>query len=91
MRHMALPQAVVPSGESTIAVMRADSRKLVHAGLTKPSRLSIADHGALEFRKLCCSIVRRNIVVGVDNWWHAQFRANPVTPNVRLDVTAIAV
>ena len=31
MRRMALPQAAVPSGESTIAVMRADSRKLVHA------------------------------------------------------------
>ena len=38
MRRMALPQAAVPSGESTIAVMRADSRKLVHAGITKPSR-----------------------------------------------------
>ena len=36
-----------PSGESTIAVMRADSRKLVHAGINKPSRLSIADQGAL--------------------------------------------
>ena len=46
MRRMAVPQAAIPSGESTIAVMRADSRKLVHAGLTKPSRLSIADHGA---------------------------------------------
>ena len=50
MRRMALPQAAVPSGESTIAVMRADSRKLVHAGLTKPSRLSIADQGALQSR-----------------------------------------
>ena len=57
MRRMALPQAAVPSGESTIAVMRADSRKLVHAGLTKPSRLSIADQGALQFRKLWRSIV----------------------------------
>ena len=38
MRRMALPQAAVPSGESTIAFMRADSRKLFHAGLTKPSR-----------------------------------------------------
>ena len=37
MRRMALPQAA-----STTAVMQADSRKLVHAGLTKPSRLSIA-------------------------------------------------
>ena len=84
---MALPQAAVPSGESTIAVMRADSRKLVHAGLTKPSRLSIADQGALHFRKMWRSIVRRDIVVWVDNWWHAQFRANPVKPNVCLDVT----
>ena len=91
MRRMALPQAAVPSGESTIAVMRADSRKLVHAGITKPSRLSIADQGALQFRKLWRSIVRRDIVVWVDNWWHAQFRANPVKPNVCLDVTAIAV
>ena len=37
MRRMALPQAAVPGGESTMAVMRADSRKLVLAGLTKPS------------------------------------------------------
>ena len=91
MRRMALPQAAVPSGQSTIAFMRADSRKLVHAGLTKPSRLSIADHGALQFRKLWRSIIRRDIVVWGDNWWHAQFRANPVKPNVCLDVTAIAV
>ena len=91
MRRMALPQAAVPSGESTIAVMRADSRKLVHAGITKPSRLSIADQGALQFRKLWRSIVRRDIVMWVDNWWHAQFRANSVKPNVCLDVTAIAV
>ena len=27
----------------------------------------------------------------VDSWWHAQFRANPVKPNVCIDVTAIAV
>ena len=27
----------------------------------------------------------------MDSWWHAQFRANPVKPNVYLDVTAIAV
>ena len=91
MRHMALPQAAVPSGGSTIAVMRADSRKLVHAGLTKPSRLSIADQGALQFRKFWRSIVRRDIVLWVDKWWHAQSRANPVKPNVCLDVTAIAV
>ena len=91
MRRMALPQAPVPSGESTIVVMRAHSRKLVHAGLTKPSRLSIADQGALQFRKMWRSIVRRDIVVWVDNWWHAQFWANPVKPNVCLDVTAIAV
>ena len=91
MRRMALPQAAVPSGESTIAVMRTDNCKLVHAGLTKPSRLFIADQGALQFRKLWRSIVRRDIVVWVDNWWHAQFRANPVKPNVCLDVTAIAV
>ena len=30
------------SGESTIAVVRADSRKLVFAGLTRPSRMCIA-------------------------------------------------
>ena len=88
---MALPQAAVPSGDSTIAVMRADSRKLVNKGLAKPSRLSIADQGALQFRKLWRSIVRRDIVVLVDNWMHAQCRANPVKPNVCLDVTAIAV
>ena len=82
MRRMVLPQAAVPSGESTIAVMRADGRKLVHAGLTKPSRLSIADQGALQFRKLWRSIVRRDIMVWVDNSWHAQFRANPVKANV---------
>ena len=52
MRSMALPQGGAPNGESTIAVMRADSRKMVHAGLSKPSRMSIADHGALQFRKL---------------------------------------
>ena len=52
MRHMALPQAAVPSGESTIAFIRAYNRKLVHKGVTKPSRLSIADQGALQFRKL---------------------------------------
>ena len=68
MRRMALPQAAVPSGESTIAVMRADRRKLVHAGLTKLSRLSIADPGALHFRKRWLGIVRRAIVVWVDNW-----------------------
>ena len=71
--------------------MRADSRKLVHAGLTKPSLSSIADQRALQFRKLWRSIVRRDIVVWVDKWWNAQFWANPVKPNVCLDVTAIAV
>ena len=91
MRRMALPQAAVPNGESTIAVMRAGSCKLVHTGISKPSRLCIADQGALQFRKLWRSIVRRDIVVWVDNWWHAQFRANPVKPNVYPDVTAIAV
>ena len=91
MRRMALPQAAVPSGEKTIAIMWADSRKLVHASLTEPSRLSIADQGALQFCKLWRSIVLRDIVVWVDNWWHAQFRANPVKPNVCRDVTAIAV
>ena len=70
MCRMSFPQAVVPSGESTIAVMQADIRKPVHASLTKPSRLSIADQEALQFRKLR-SIVRRDIVVRVDNWWHA--------------------
>ena len=88
---MALPQAAVPIGESTIAVMRANSRKLVHARFTKPSRLSIADQGALQLRKLWRSIVRPHIVVRVDNWWLAQLRANSVKPNVCLDVTAIAV
>ena len=34
MRRMALPQAAVSSGESTIAVMWADNRKLVRAGLS---------------------------------------------------------
>ena len=86
-----LPQAAVPSGQSIIAVMRAGSRKLVHAGLTKPSWFSIADYGALQFHRLCRSLVRRDIVVWVDNWWHAQFRAHPVKPNVFLDATAIAV
>ena len=63
----------------------------MHVGLTKPSRMSIADQGALQFRELWRSIVRRYIVEWVDNWWHAQFRANLVKPNVCLDVTAIAV
>ena len=53
--------------------------------------MSIANQGALQFRKLWCSIVRRDIVVWVDNRWHAQFRANLVKPKVCLDVTAIAV
>ena len=47
--------------------------------------------GPLQLRKMWRSIVRRDIVVWVDNWWHAQFRANPVKPIVCLDVTAIAV
>ena len=38
---MALPQGAVPSGESSIAFMRVDSRKLVHASLSKPIRMSI--------------------------------------------------
>ena len=59
MRRMVFPQAAVPSGESTIDVMQATSRKLVHAGVTKPSRLSIAVQGALQFRKLWRSIFRR--------------------------------
>ena len=63
----------------------------MHASLTKPCRLSIVDRGALQFRKLWRSIVRRDIVVRVDNWWHASFWANPSKPNVCLDVTAIAV
>ena len=66
---MALPQGAIPSGESTIAVMQADNRKLVHTGLTKPSWMSIADQGALQFRKLWRSIVRRNILFWVDNSW----------------------
>ena len=91
MCRMALPQAAVPCGESTIGVMRANSRKLGQAVLTKVSRLSIAHKRALHFCKLWRSIVRRDIVVWVDKWWHAHFRANPVKPNVCLDVTAIAV
>ena len=51
-RCMALPQGPIPIGESTIAVMRADNRKLVHAGLTKPFRMSFVDHGALQLHKL---------------------------------------
>ena len=90
-RCMALPQGAIPIGENTIAVMRADDRKLVHAGLTKPLRMSIADHGAWQLRKLWRSIVWRDIVVWVDNRGHVQFRANPVKPNVCLDVTAIPV
>ena len=66
-RRMALPQGAVTSGESTIAVMRADCRKLVHAGLTKPSQMSIADQGAFQFHKLLRTIVRRDIEVAVDN------------------------
>ena len=66
-------------------------QKLVHAGLTKPSRLFIADQGALQFRKLWRSIVWRDVVVWVDNRWNAQFWANPVQPNVCLDVTVVAV
>ena len=91
MCRTALPKGAVHSGESTIALMRADNRKPVHASLTKPSRLSIANKGPLQFRKLWRSIVRRDVVVWVDKWWHAQCRANPVKPNVCLDVTAMAV
>ena len=71
--------------------MQANSRNLVHPGLTKPSRMSIADQGALQFRKLWRSIVRRYIVACADNLWHAQFWAHLVQPDVCLDVTAIAV
>ena len=91
MRPMALPQAAVPIGENTIAVMRADGHKLVHAGRIKQSRLSIADQGALQLRKVWRSIVRRGILVSVDSWWHAQLCSNPVKPNVYLDITAIVV
>ena len=52
MHCMALPQVAVPSGESTIGVLLPNSRKLVHGGLTKPSRLSLADRGALRLRIL---------------------------------------
>ena len=45
----------------------------------------------MQFWKLWRIIVRRDIVVWVDIWWHAQFRANSVKTNVCLDVTAIAV
>ena len=47
--------------------------------------------GALRFRKLWRSIVRCDIVVWDDNWWHAQPRDNLVKPNACLDVTAIPV
>ena len=50
MRRMALPHGAVPSGESTVAVMQAGNRRLVHASLTKPSPMSIADQGAFPFR-----------------------------------------
>ena len=50
--RMHLPQGAVASGETTIAVMWADCLKLVHAGLTEPSWMSIADQDALHFRKL---------------------------------------
>ena len=53
--------------------------------------MSIRAQWALQSRKLWRSIVWCDIVVWVDNWWHAQFWANPVKPNVCLDVTAIAV
>ena len=43
MRCTALPRGAVPSGESTIAFMRANNRTLVHARLTKASRMSIAN------------------------------------------------
>ena len=91
MRRMALPQSAVPSGDSAIVVLRAHGRMVVHASLTRPSRMSNEDHGALQLRKLWRSIVRRCIVVWVDNWWHAQIRANPVKPNVCRDVTARAL
>ena len=52
---MALPQAAVSSGESTIAAMRADSRKLVHVGLTKPSRCLLQTRGYSSSRN--CGVV----------------------------------
>ena len=70
---------------------RVNKRLRKTLDLTKPSQLSIADHRALQFRKLWRSIVRRDIVVRVDNWWHAQFRADSAKPNVCLDVAAMAV
>ena len=39
-----------------------------------------------------CSFANCGVALsGAMLWWHAQFRANPMTPNVCLDVTAIAV
>ena len=35
--------------------------------------------------------MQRDIVVWVDTWWHAQFRANPLKPIVCLDVTAVTM
>ena len=61
MSCMALPQAAVPSGESTILGIRADSRKLVHAGLTKSSRLSIADQGHCSSAK--CGIALFGVIL----------------------------
>ena len=71
--------------------MWAGRCKLVHAALTKPSRMSIANQGAWQLRKLWRSIVRRCTVVLLDNRWHALFRANPVKSSVYLHATAIAL
>ena len=46
---------------------------------------------AKRLRKLCRSTVRRHIVAWVDNWWHVSIRANPVKPDVYLDVSARAI
>ena len=71
--------------------MRADSRKMVDASLTKPSRTSVAHEGELQLRELWRSIVRRHIVVWVDNFRHTQFRDLLMKTDVCLDITAIVV
>ena len=86
---MALPQGVASNGESTIVVMRANNRKLVHVRLIKPSPMSIAGQGASHFGKVRPSIITGCIVASVDNWWHAQFGHNPMKPDICLDVMAI--
>ena len=89
MRRMALPQGAASNGESTVVVMRANSCKLVHVRLTKPSPMSIAGQGASHFGKVRPSIITGCIVALVDNRWHAQFGSNPMKPNICQNVMAI--